>query len=986
LSSQTQAWKEYIPVYQDDAATDAWAVNSIGYIPYNYARFGDASLMLDFINGGSLDPRVTFTRASNATVTGPDGTLQYAPHNLLTFSEQFDNAAWTKNNLPITANTVVSPDGTTTADTINDTVDVSNAGHQFTRNVTVAAGEVYLASIYVRSGTGSGISIGAAGTGAFSTEQRVFFNSNTGIPTVQLGTPTNVVMTAVGGGWYRCSISLTILTSGTMQLVYRLYNSAGIGFYTGDGTQNVFIWGAQLNVGALQPYYPTTVKNLLGFTQEFDNAAWTKSNSFVQTNLCVNSEVFTSGYTLTGVTASADTAVSPTNVQSADSITETSATSQHILFKATDLAAVTSGTSYVFSIYAKANGRNFVQLFADSTRFGSNAWANFDLNTGAVGFIGAASTASIQNVGNGWFRCVMVCPATSTGNAAQMQVSLLDVDTNSRAPSYAGNSSLGVFIWGAQLVQGSTAGDYQRTDSTARAVMYPAPDGSMTADKLVENTASISHQTNQAFTPVNGGVYTGSIFVKAGERGFAFVGFTLGSIATTFITVDLSTGVVSNAEGTPLASSSVPLGNGWYRVSVSQASSGTTVSTFGVRTSVDGIYANRNYTGNGTSGIFIWGAQLSDSASLDPYVYNPGAAPTASAYYGPRFDYDPVTLQPKGLLIEEQRTNSIRNNTMVGAVAGTPGTLPTNWSVFSSGGLTTTVVGTGTSSGVNYVDLRFSGTSTAPFYVMSFDNSAVSASAGQIWAESFWVSLLGGSLANINSCNINIRWSGGATSDTSFVPTTTFNRVSGVGTVPSGTTAMFPALYLNMTNGAAIDFTLRIGMPQLELGAFATSVIPTTTAAATRAADVAVMTGANFSNWYNQTEGSFYAQHSQIVSGINGQIYAASDGTTNNRVSFRTASFAGLVTVGGVAQATIDCGSSGVANAVTNTSLAFRLNSINAALNGVLGSEDTSASIPTVSQLQLGQIAGVAFLNGHIRRIAYFPRRLANAELQAITS
>jgi hypothetical protein len=40
-------------------------------------------------------------------------------------------------------------------------------------------------------------------------------------------------------------------------------------------------WGAQLNVGALQPYYPTTVDNLLGYTQEFDNAAWTKSNSFV---------------------------------------------------------------------------------------------------------------------------------------------------------------------------------------------------------------------------------------------------------------------------------------------------------------------------------------------------------------------------------------------------------------------------------------------------------------------------------------------------------------------------------------------------------------------------------------------------------------------------------------------------------------------------------------------------------------------------------
>jgi len=64
-----------------------------------------------------------------------------------------------------------------------------------------------------------------------------------------------------------------------------------------------------------------------------------------------------------------------------------------------------------------------------------------------------------------------------------------------------------------------------------------------------------------------------------------------------------------------------------------------------------------NKNGDGTSGIYIFGAQLSDSASVDPYVYQPVAAPTSTAYYGPRFDYDPVTLAPKGLLIEEQRVN-----------------------------------------------------------------------------------------------------------------------------------------------------------------------------------------------------------------------------------------------------------------------------------------------------------------------------------------
>ena len=113
-----QAWKEYIPVYLDDAATDAWRVNAVGYIPYGYALFNGASMMMDLTNGGNLDPRVTFSRASNATLVNSAGAVAYAPHNLLTFSESFDNSAWNKATTTVTANSLTAPDGTTTADLI----------------------------------------------------------------------------------------------------------------------------------------------------------------------------------------------------------------------------------------------------------------------------------------------------------------------------------------------------------------------------------------------------------------------------------------------------------------------------------------------------------------------------------------------------------------------------------------------------------------------------------------------------------------------------------------------------------------------------------------------------------------------------------------------------------------------------------------------------------------------------------------------------
>ena len=73
------------------------------------------ALALNF-TGETLDSRVSFSRTSNATRVNAQGLIEYAPHNLLTYSEQFDNAVWIKSNATVTANAVVAPDGTNTAD------------------------------------------------------------------------------------------------------------------------------------------------------------------------------------------------------------------------------------------------------------------------------------------------------------------------------------------------------------------------------------------------------------------------------------------------------------------------------------------------------------------------------------------------------------------------------------------------------------------------------------------------------------------------------------------------------------------------------------------------------------------------------------------------------------------------------------------------------------------------------------------------------
>jgi len=382
--------------------------------------------------------------------------------------------------------------------------------------------------------------------------------------------------------------------------------------------------------------------------------------------------------------------------------------------------------------------------------------------------------------------------------------------------------------------------------------------------------------------------------------------------------------------------------------------------------------------------------------------FNSAGVLTSAAINAPRFDYNPSTLAAQGFLIEESRTNSIRNNTMVGAVAGTPGTAPTNWSVSGLGTLTQQVVETGTSNGITYIDVRFSGTTSTTQLVIRFDaTGAIAASNGQSWAISAWLAVVGGSTANTNTYTLatNLFDAGslylgeGPSINLASPPTSTFTRYSGAGTIATANTASIrPYFYVLFASGVAIDITLRIGLPQLELGAFATSVIPTTTTALTRAADVASVN--TLSPWYNATEGTLYSE--SLVPFVDAGRFPAAfeltDGTFNNRISqgyaptplANNAQVAMYVIAAGVIQAEYY---PTVARAIPNKiATAYAANNFAAVINGGVVGTDVSGAVPVVNQALLGRVTGAVLINGYLRRITYYPRRLSNAELQAITT
>jgi hypothetical protein len=237
-------------------------------------------------------------------------------------------------------------------------------------------------------------------------------------------------------------------------------------------------------------------------------------------------------------------------------------------------------------------------------------------------------------------------------------------------------------------------------------------------------------------------------------------------------------------------------------------------------------------------------------ASTGTYFDSAGVLQTAAADVL-RVTYDPADLTaPPYALIEGEATNNVRNNEMVGAVAGIPGALPDYWSM-SLSGLTREVIGTTVVNGINCIDIRISGVATTGFASITPELNQ-STSNGEAWASSVSVALIAGSMTNMTAFQPNLLRQLAADSanlgdihnlDRKSELTATLQRFDGVGTV-SDPSAVYLQSMIRMAPivGQPIDFTIRIGLPQLGRDRV-TSPIKTSGATVTRAADIIGSTG-----------------------------------------------------------------------------------------------------------------------------------------------
>lgn len=351
----------------------------------------------------------------------------------------------------------------------------------------------------------------------------------------------------------------------------------------------------------------------------------------------------------------------------------------------------------------------------------------------------------------------------------------------------------------------------------------------------------------------------------------------------------------------------------------------------------------------------------------------------------PRFDYDPITLACKGLLIEEARTNiAWPSEDYTSSWVASNITVTSNAVVGPSGTQDAASLTATSSLGILYQAFSKAASSityTVSFYLKSTLNGDVT-----LALDAGVSTNRGRYLFNLSTGTETGAFNDGAFTNTSGTITPVGNdwyRVTCTTTTDTATTVRIRLYY-----GPSSSVVYAWGA-QLEVGAFATSYIPTTTAQVTRTADVATMTGTNFSNWFNASEGAIaVTTNKQNVS--SSSIYASiNDGTNNNRMQMvlnaGTNTNSSEIITGGVGQ--VGLNSSALSVGENTTVFAYKANDVAASSNAGTVLTDTSASIPTVDRLSIGSrtYASSNYLNGHMVKIDYWPQRIINAECQAFS-
>lgn len=542
--------------------------------------------------------------------------------------------------------------------------------------------------------------------------------------------------------------------------------------------------------------------------------------------------------------------------------------------------------------------------------------------------------------------------------------SLVDATTGSNLVDFTRASS-GTYVGSDGLIKTSPVNEllysneftnaaWTKSDLTLVSSTETAPDGTATATTFLANNNAYIYQDTSS---VIGQPYVSSIWIKGnanatlGLRRPGMTDKTIGSNGSKAINVTTEwqkfTAVTTSADDT----------DGRLLIDFRASNGASVPSGFEVS---------------------LWHAQTEEGTTATDYI------PTTSTISGaPRFDHDPATGESLGLLVEESRTNLVAYSEAFNQWTQTNVDLNPDQVVAPNGTLTademlSTSGITGTHRVANAYTFSNAGDKTVSVYVKNKD------------AETIRINLYNSTDGNVAFAAIDLSDFSVSSGSATVSPVGNgWHRISLSGSY----SAVYSQLFIQLVKGGGNNFTgdgtgVYLWGAQLEEGSFPTSYIPTTGSTVTRAADVASISGSNFSGWYNQSKGTVFSDVGTLSS-ASGRCYVFSNGTVNQRIG-NTATdgntFALFFRRYGVS-------TSLATNTTTSPArikygLAYQSGNSRGVIDGVLKGSSINSVPIGIDQLSIGSqnFSSDGYLNGHIKRLAYFNTRLPDATLQNITS
>ena len=892
-----------------DGATYSSTVNELAArkpsLNFNFAE--DKSYTRDRTNlNGTLitsrsGPPLSFYRNSAATFVDSDGLIKYAPENLLLYSESFSAAAvWDINQASINVNATTAPDGISSADKLVETI--VDDTHWVSQNIgAVPIGSTYTLSVYAKAGERTSIALTSVNELLLAV-----FNLSAGTVTTG-GSAASIV--AAGNGWYRCSATFTNTTG-----IFYLLPYTSTDTYIGTAGSGLYIWGAQVERGSVARTYLSTstavntlAENLILFPNSFSNDYWNKTAAVSVTDGNTIGPFSVSTNDATKLTET----TGPTVWRHFHELTGNFAplSGQTYTMSIYVKADATWSNNYLqLAFWSAGFGNSAFKNYDITTKTVSTF-----VQDGATNII----ASGIDTLSNGWLRIWATSTATATGQSG-FQLALVPALTAGRTAvasnaQYTRTSAYqSVYIYGAQVVVGDATVSLAWPSSAAvygpRFDHNPAPltsvnlygvsittgenlflnssniaalTGSQLARSSIsavtsgggspywklnaDTTATSNHRLDQTTTTLlsRSSVMTVSAYVKAAEySGFA-IGQGNGYVGVAFSLLSNGSVTYSDTANGWSGAVTAPDANGFIRCSATLKAS-TYITAVAGRVNffvgIAGGYStgstgNFTYTSAAGSGIYIKNIQI--ESNLRAADYN---ATSGSAIVGSLLSSN--TKRCKGLLVEDQRTNNVTRSQEINLWGGSGGsTRAVSAENSPDGGVTKGALASGGAGGYGDIVARSLSNLTAVIstqYTVSCFVKKIN--YRYVCVDYSPIRLNGANVPffDLDTLEFNANGSTVTGSITSYP--NGWYRLTVSGAAVRSEAANVDIILCSASGGAGasrVGEQIYLWGAQLEAGPIMTSYIPTYSSEAERAADFAGISGADFTKFYNNSEGTF---------------------------------------------------------------------------------------------------------------------------------